>query len=104
VRARLDWLERVLGTVEVVPACRTEDGGAGFGCAVRVRGERGDERRYVLVGPDEVDAATGHITADSPVGRALLGAHVGDAVELPRGGRGREEAEVMEVSLAEEAG
>jgi transcription elongation factor GreB len=103
-RARIEWLERVLGTVEVVPPRLTDGGGAGFGCAVRVRDEHGDERRYVLVGPDEVDPAAGRITADSPVGRALLGAHAGDAVELPRGGRGREEAEVVDVSIADEAG
>jgi transcription elongation GreA/GreB family factor len=83
---RVQWLERVLGTVEVTEP-QAVDGGAGFGCAVEVEDERGNRRTYVLVGPDEVDPTARRITADSPVGRALLGKKPGDAAELPRAGR-----------------
>src|SRR5689334_457544 len=71
--ARVAALDRILATVEVVTPQRQPGGGAGFGCAVEIEDERGVRKTYVLVGPDEVDAAAGRITAESPVGRALLG-------------------------------
>ena len=44
-------------------------------------------RQYTIVGPAEVDAKEGMISNESPVGRALLGKAVGDAVQVdaPRG-------------------
>lgn len=79
-RLRLAVLDRVLATVEVRPAVRV-DGGAGFGCRVALDGPAGPTR-YVLVGPDEVMVAEGRISIESPVARALLGARVGDEVDL----------------------
>lgn len=45
------------------------------------------EERYHLVGKAEADPAEGRISNESPLGRALLGARVGDVVEVnaPRG-------------------
>jgi transcription elongation GreA/GreB family factor len=99
-KTRAAWLERVLGTVEVVEPSRTEDGGAGFGCAITVEDERSQKRTYVLVGPDEVDAAAGMITADSPVGRVLVGTKPGDDVEVRHSGR-TQELIVVAVVIAE---
>jgi transcription elongation GreA/GreB family factor len=82
-------LDRVLASVEVV-APALLDGGAGFGCQVTVEDEHGAKKVYALVGPDEVDAAHGQISADSPIGRAILRGVPGDVVHVPRGGRQRE--------------
>ncbi len=89
-QARVAALDRILATVEVVSASLVEGGGAGFGCEIELKPPRGPHKTFVLVGPDEVDAAAGHITAESPVGRALLGCHEGDPVELRRGGSTQE--------------
>jgi transcription elongation factor GreB len=97
-RTRARLLDRVLATVEVTPPALREDGGAGFGCELEVRDERGRARVYRLVGTDEVDAAAGHISPDSPLGRALYGRRAGDVVTLERGGR-EEELEVLAVRL-----
>lgn len=94
-RTRALLLDRILATVEVIPPARL-DGGAGFGCSITVEDERGARKTYVLVGPDEVDAAAGRITAESPIGRKLLRAREGDVVEIARGGK-VEELEVIEV-------
>ncbi len=62
-----------------------------FGATVKlVDLDTDEEREYTLVGPDETDFAkgkSGYISVFSPVGRALLGKHVGDevVVEAPRG-------------------
>jgi transcription elongation factor GreA len=47
----------------------------------------GQSRHYQIVGGPEADPTRGKISNDSPVGRALLGRTVGDAVEVsvPRG-------------------
>lgn len=47
----------------------------------------GKERQFTIVGSTEVDLATGHISNESPVGRALLGKRIGDEVQVmaPRG-------------------
>jgi transcription elongation factor GreB len=60
-----------------------------FGAWVRVEDDEGVERRLRIVGPDEIDAAPGYVSMDSPLGRALLGKRLDDevAVETPSGER-----------------
>lgn len=77
-------LDRILATT-FVREPSLHEGGAGFGCAVEVEDEGGKRRRYTLVGPDEVDAARGLISDQSPLGEALLGRRAGDVVEIERG-------------------
>jgi transcription elongation factor GreB len=58
-----------------------------FGAWVSLERDDGVEVRYRIVGPDETDAASGYISMDSPLGRALLGKAL-DAqvsVQLPAG-------------------
>ena len=66
------------------------DDGAQFGAVVRVQEQYGQEIEYELVGSHRLHAGTSHVSAESPVGVALLGARPGDvvAVQLP-GGRQR---------------
>ncbi|MNW06543.1 Transcription elongation factor GreA [compost metagenome] len=46
--------------------------------------EQDHEQRVQLVGEDQADAASGLINWGSPLGRALLGAKVGDEVTWER--------------------
>lgn len=85
-RTRSAMLDRILATVRVVTPALLE-GGAGFGCEVTVEDEAGVERTYTLVGPDEVDPQHGRISAESPLGRRLLGRREGEVVEIERAGR-----------------
>ena len=55
-----------------------------FGAWVTLEDENGDERRYRLVGPDEIDVAGGRISVESPIGRVLLGKREGDEVSVQR--------------------
>jgi transcription elongation factor GreB len=55
-----------------------------FGAWVTLENENGDERRYRLVGPDEIDVAGGRISVESPIGRVLLGKREGDEVVVKR--------------------
>ena len=60
-----------------------------FGAWVTLEDDDGNEVEYRIVGPDEFDAATGSISMDSPLGRALMGKRLDDEVkvELPGGAK-----------------
>ena len=71
-----------------------ETGGAGdevaLGVVVTVRDlESGRETAHTIVSAAESDPASGRLSIDSPLGRALTGARVGDLVtfDAPRGQR-----------------
>ena len=52
-----------------------------FGAAVTVQpNDQKDDRVFTIVGESEMDVPGGKITDASPLGQALLGAHVGDDV------------------------
>jgi len=65
-------------------------GGAGLGVAITVRdAASGKEATHTLVSANESDPASGLLSIDSPMGRALAGAREGDEVSFttPRGER-----------------
>jgi transcription elongation factor GreA len=62
----------------------------GFGSTVEVEDAKsGKQQSYSLVSPSEAAPAEGKLSMDSPVGKALVGAKVGQTVKLetPRGVR-----------------
>ena len=65
-------------------------GAVGLGVVVRVRDlDGGREVAHTIVSAAESDPAAGRLSIDSPLGRALAGARVGDQVtfDAPRGRR-----------------
>ncbi len=75
-----DRLRDLLGDAEVIDPAGAEH--VALGARVRVRSEDGPERVVVIVTPDEVGVVPSAISAASPLAQALLGAEVGDTVEL----------------------
>jgi transcription elongation factor GreA len=68
----------------------TEVAAFGFGRTAEVLDEEsGAVHTWTIVGPTEADLAQGKLSAQSPVGKALLGRSAGESVEVqtPRGGR-----------------
>lgn len=87
---RIALLERTLAALTVLGPERVPEGQVGFGTWVTVEDEEGARATWRLVGPDEADARQGSISTLSPLGRALLGRTVGEAVEVERPGGTRE--------------
>lgn len=85
---RVRYLSKRLPLLHVVESRPSHPDRVFFGAQVALeRGDSGEEVRYRIVGPDETDAALGHISIDSPLARALLNKRVDDEFDatLPGG-------------------
>jgi transcription elongation GreA/GreB family factor len=76
------FIQRLQSAQVVVPATSTEK--VQIGSWVTFADEHNVEQRVQLVGEDQADAAHGLINWSSPLGRALLGAQLGDEVQWKR--------------------
>jgi len=78
-----------LSRAKIVEAEPEQKGVVAFGSTVRVRDEEGREQRFEIVSQQSADPASGKISVESPVARALLGVAAGGDVNvtLPRGSR-----------------
>ncbi len=88
IEARIEELEKILKNVEVVDEEDVTGDSIMIGSTVKISDlEFGDEVTYKIVGSTEANSIKGKISNESPVGRALLGAHVDDVVtvETPAG-------------------
>ena len=86
--SRIAELEEVLQHVVIVDETNIGTDVVTIGCKVTVADAGGKELSpYSIVGSQEADPMHGFISEDSPFGKALLGAKVGDSVtvEAPRG-------------------
>lgn len=79
---RVRYLSKRLEEVTVVTAPPTDTSKAYFGARVELEDEDGHGIKLRLLGADEIDPATGAISVDSPMGRALLGKRVDDEFDL----------------------
>ncbi len=59
----------------------SDDGVVRMGSRVRVRDEDGEEE-FAVVAHIEADAIADRVSVESPLGRALLGRHVGERVRF----------------------
>ncbi len=87
---------RLASAIPVDPATQPK-GEVAFGARVTVADGEGRETVYEITGEDEADAALGRIAPQSPLARALIGAHVGDTVEWRRPA-GAAELEVIAIA------
>jgi transcription elongation factor GreB len=86
---RVRYLGKRLESLRVVDTRPSDESAIFFGATFEVEDDAGDVRRYRIVGPDETDAAQGHISIDSPLARAALKKRIDDEFEavLPGGVR-----------------
>ena len=81
IEARIEELEAILKNVEVVVEDEVTLDKVSIGCRVRIHDVLDDEDlTYTIVGSSEANSLEDKISNESPVGRALIGAKVGDTV------------------------
>jgi transcription elongation factor GreA len=83
VEGRILTLENMLGSAVIIEDEEHPQGIVSLGSKVTVvEGEDGVPETYVVVGSAEADPANGHISNESPLGRALMGRQVGEQAEV----------------------
>jgi transcription elongation factor GreB len=81
IDARIRYLQKRLPALKVVDRV-SDTTRVYFGACVTLEDENGRELTYRIVGADELDSDTDHISVDSPLARALLGKGVDEEITL----------------------
>lgn len=86
---RVRFLRRRLDGMTVVDKPPTDRKRVYFGAWVTLEDDEGKQTRHRIVGPDEFDMASGYISMDAPLARALMGKSLDEeiTVMLPGGSR-----------------
>lgn len=99
IEGRIKEIEYKLSLAHVIDVSKLpQSGRVVFGATVVLAEvDSGQERRYQIVGEDEVDVKEGRISVNSPIARALIGKEEGDEVdvEAPAGVTSYEIVEVL---------
>ncbi len=83
IEARIEEIEKILKNAEVVVEDEVDLDRISVGCKVKVFDlEFDEEMELKIVGSTEANSLQGKISNESPVGKALIGAHTGDVVEV----------------------
>ena len=84
IEGRIRELEMVIANAELIDVEQAQQSDTvQLGSTVTVRlSRRRTDLKYMIVGPTEVDPSNGRVSDVSPVGKALLGARVGETVEV----------------------
>ena len=83
IEARIEEIEKILKNAEVVVEDEVDLDKISVGCRVKIFDcEFEEELEYKIVGSTEANSLQGKISNESPVGKALIGAKVGDTVSI----------------------
>ncbi|TAL22837.1 MAG: transcription elongation factor GreA [Nitrospirae bacterium] len=97
MEGRINELQSKLSLAEIIDPSKINQSKAAFGAKVKVLDIAADEEYFfTLVGPEEADVKKGKISISSPVGRALVGKEVGEAVIIKAPARTME-YEILEI-------
>ena len=97
---RIAELKAMIENAVVVDESKISTDVVGFGTRVTIvyEDDPDEEETYTIVGTSESDPANGKLSNESPVGAALVGAHVGETVVAQTPG-GALRIKVIEIAL-----
>lgn len=97
---RIAELKAMIENAVVVDESKISTDAVGFGTRVTIvyEDDPDEEETYTIVGTSESDPANGKLSNESPVGAALIGAHVGETVIAQTPG-GAMRIKVIEIAL-----
>lgn len=83
IEARIEEIDKILRNAEVVVEEDVDVNKINIGCKVKILDlEYNDELEYKIVGSTEANSLKGKISNESPVGKALIGAKIGDTISV----------------------
>lgn len=83
---RIEEIRKILENAVIIKEGCAKHDIVGIGCTIEVEAN-GKKQKFVIVGVTESDPSTGHVSNESPIGKALLGHKKGDLVKVnvPKG-------------------
>lgn len=81
LETRIAELDHILKNVQLIRKPKV-DGHVRLGSTVKLKGQGGQVQQYMVVGTVEADPLNGKISDESPIGKALIGKKVGEAVSI----------------------
>ncbi len=87
LEGRIQELEYLLKYAEIIDNEKTSNHVVTVGSTVTIQEDNEEPETYYIVGSKEADPRNGRISNESPIGKALIGAKIGDTVtvETPAG-------------------
>ena len=82
---RILYLRKCIDDLKVVHYSSYQEGKVLFGAWVEVENQRGDKKRFRIVGYDEIFDTKDYISIDSPMAQALMKKEVGDEAVVKTG-------------------
>ncbi len=95
IEGRIMMLERLLKDAVVISEHSSDT--VSIGSSVSVKSIGTGVKAFTIVGTDEIDLASGKISNESPLGKALVGRRVGENVSVITP-RGEHSYEILEIS------
>jgi transcription elongation factor GreA len=80
LEGKIAELTETLGNVIIIEQNSFSKDTVDVGCKVTIQEDQDPVETYFIVGPQEANPAKGRISHNSPIGQALLGHRIGDAV------------------------
>lgn len=101
IEAKIEELEKIIRNAEVIDESAFDKDTVSIGSTVRFYDEEFDEElEYRIVGSTESDIMKGLISNESPLGKALVGAKIGQEVEV-ESAEGIARYRVLEISRSD---
>lgn len=98
VEGRIITLEQMLKHVEMIADDKSRRPTVvKFGSHVTILNDKGEQKEYTILGRAESDPTEGKISNESPVGKALLGRHIGEEIEVDAP-KGRIKIKILDIS------
>lgn len=83
LEGRIHELKNKLALAQIIDPSKIVQDKIAFGAKVKILDTiTGEEKEFILVGPDETDIKNGKISILSPVGKSLIGKSAGDIVTV----------------------
>lgn len=101
IEAKIEELEKIIRNAEVIDESAFDKDTVSIGSTVRFYDEEFDEElEYRIVGSTESDIMKGLISNESPLGKALVGAKIGQEIEV-ESAEGVSRYRVLEISRSD---
>ncbi len=80
--SRIAEVENIIAHAVIIEGDVSAERGVSIGAKVQLRFDDGREVAYTVVGSQEADPKSARISDESPIGKALMGCHIGDKVTI----------------------